>query len=139
MLGDDLFYKALHNYIRNWNGKHPMPFDFFYSMNYGAGRNMNWFWKKWFFDDGVPDLAIASVKGKNITIESIGEKPVPIDLTITLADGSIEKIHRSIAVWEKGNKTVIIPVTSSKPIKKVVMGSTYAADRDKKNNVWEAK
>lgn len=139
MLGEEVFYRALHNYIRNWNGKHPMPFDFFYSMNSGAGRNMNWFWKKWFFDGGVPDLGIASVMGKKITIESIGEKPVPIDLTITLSDGSTEKIHRSIAVWEKGNKTVVIPVASSKPIKKVVMGSTYAADRDTKNNVWEMK
>lgn len=139
MLGEDVFNRALHNYIRNWNGKHPMPYDFFYSMNSGAGRNMNWFWKKWFFDSGVPDLAIASVKGRNITIESIGEKPVPIDLTLTYTDGSTEKIHRSIAVWEKGNKTVVIPAGSPKAITKVVMGSTYAADRDLKNNVWEKK
>jgi len=139
MLGEEIFNRALHNYIRNWNGKHPMPHDFFYSMNNGAGRNMNWFWKKWFFDSGVPDLAIASVKGRNITIESIGDKPVPIDLELTYADGSTEKIHRSIAVWEKGNKTVVIPAGSSRQVKKIILGSTYAADRDKKNNVWEAK
>jgi len=139
MLGEEVFYRALHNYIRNWNGKHPMPYDFFYSMNNGAGRNMNWFWKKWFFDSGVPDLAIASVNGRNITIESVGEKPVPIDLIITFSDGSTEKTHRSIAVWEKGNKTVLITTGSSKPVKKAELGSTYAADRNKKNNVWEKK
>ncbi|MCX6313261.1 MAG: M1 family metallopeptidase [Sphingobacteriales bacterium] len=137
MLGDELFYKGLHNYFRNWNGKHPMPFDFFNSMNTGSGKNLNWFWKKWFYDGGVPDLAISRVSGKQIIIESIGEKPVPIDLAISYQDGSTEKIHRSIAVWEKGNKQVTITVNSNKKIKKILMGSTYAADRDVKNNVWE--
>jgi len=137
MLGDDLFYKGLHNYFRNWNSKHPMPYDFFFSMNTGSGRNLNWFWKRWFFETGVPDLAIAKVKGRQITIESKGEKPVPIDLLVTYADGSTEKIHRSIAVWEKGNKTVLVTTASVKAIKKVEMGSTYNADRDMKNNVWE--
>ncbi|MEP7166178.1 MAG: M1 family metallopeptidase [Ferruginibacter sp.] len=105
MLGDDLFYKGLHNYIRNWNGKHPMPYDFFNSMNEGCGKDLDWFWKRWFFDAGVPDLAIAKVlekgKLKQITILSKGTKPVPVDITIVYNDESIEKIHRSIAVWEK--------------------------------------
>lgn len=138
MLGDDVFYKGLHNYFRNWAGKHPIPNDFFYSMNAGTGKNLNWFWKKWFFDNGVPDLAISKVTSKQITVESIGEKPVPIDLTITLADGSVKKIHQSIAVWEKGNKTVVIPLNVTSAVKKVELGSLYVADRDKKNNVWEA-
>lgn len=136
MLGDELFYKGLHTYLRDWNSKHPMPYDFFNSMNTGSGKNMNWFWKKWFFDDGIPDLAITKVSGKKITIESKGEKPVPIDLLVTFEDGSIEKIHRSIAVWEKGNKTVVVPA-SKKNITKVVMGSTYNADKNKVDNVWQ--
>jgi hypothetical protein len=136
MLGDDLFYKGLHTYFRNWNSKHPMPYDFFNSMNTGSGKNLNWFWKKWFFDDGIPDLAIASVKGKLITVESKGEKPVPIDLLVTFKDGSTEKIHRSVAVWEKGNKTVAVPASKNN-ITKVVMGSTYNADKNKADNTWE--
>jgi len=139
MLGDDLFYKALHNYIRNWNGKHPIPYDFFNSMNAGSGKNLNWFWKRWFFDDGVPDLAIAKVAGKQITIQSKGEKPVPVDVTITFADGSTEKIHRSIAVWEKGATSIQVAATSSKKIKTVELGSTYVPDVNKKDNVYEVK
>ena len=137
MLGDDLFYKGLHNYFRNWNGKHPMPYDFFYSMNTGSGKNLNWFWKRWFFDDGTADLAIDKVSGKQISILSKGEKPVPIDLTITFVDGTQQKIHRSVAVWEKGNKTVVVNTASAKAIKKVELGSTYNADANQKDNVWE--
>jgi aminopeptidase N len=63
-LGEDLFTKALHYYITQWQGKHPIPNDFFNCINTGSGKNLNWFWKSWFFDGGVPDLAIKDVKRK---------------------------------------------------------------------------
>lgn len=138
MLGDELFFKALHHYIKTWNGKHPVPYDFFNCMNEGSGKNLNWFWKTWFFDMGYPDLAISEVKARQIIITSKGSKPVPIDITVYFEDGSKEKMHQSIAVWEKGNKTVSLSVKSSKKIKHVELGSFYNADVDKSNNSWKA-
>jgi len=138
ILGDK-FYKGLHHYIRQWHGKHPTPPDFFNCMNTGSGVNLNWFWKKWFYDGGVPDLAISTVsdqkKKKRITVECKGTLPLPVDLTVTFADGSEQKIHRSAAVWEKGNKTVEVEFVSEKTIKKIELGSTYVPDVDKKDNV----
>lgn len=136
MLGDDLFFKGLHLYFKTWNGKHPIPFDFFNCMNEGSGVNLNWFWKTWFFDNGVPDLAIAHVNERKstITIESKGNKPTPIDLTLTFEDKSTLKVHRSIEVWKEGAKTVEVKYASSKKISAVHLGSTYTADIDKKNN-----
>ena len=140
MLGDDLFYKGLHHYIRTWQGKHPIPYDFFNCMNVGTGRNLNWFWQSWFFDNGFPNLAIGKVnlssKQKDITIESKGSKPVPIDITITYSDNSTETIHRSIEVWQTGNKTVQIPFVTNKIVKQITLGSTYTVDVDKSNNVF---
>jgi hypothetical protein len=140
LLGDALFTKALHYYIDQWKGKHPMPYDFFNCMNTGSGKNLNWFWKRWFTDGGYADLAITSVVKKgstsNVTITSKGTKPVPIDLTVTFADNSTQKIHRTVAVWEKGATTVNIPVTSTKAISKIEMGSTWTPDADKKDNVY---
>jgi hypothetical protein len=143
MLGDEIFYKGLHYYIQQWHGKHPMPLDFFYCMNTGSGKNLNWFWKKWFYDSGIPDLSISKVSEtgnqKQIIVESIGGKPVPVDITITFADGSTKKIHQTIAVWEKGNKTTTVKFTDTKKIKTVELGSVHVPDSNKKNNVWEAK
>ena len=143
MLGDELFYKGLHNYIRNWNGKHPMPYDFFNSMNEGTGKNLNWFWKRWFFDAGVPDMAIAkfSEKGKQkqVTVLLKGSKPLPVDVTVEYKDGSSQKLHRSIAVWEKGNTSVLVNFNSDKKIRSVKLGSTYVPDVNKKDNVYEVK
>jgi len=143
MLGDETFYKGLHYYITQWHGKHPMPLDFFNCMNAGSGKNLNWFWKKWFYDNGVPDLAISNVTDtgneKLILIESVGSKPVPIDLTVTFSDGSVKKIHQSIAAWQKGNKTVAVKFSASKKLIKVELGSVHVPDSDKKNNTWIKK
>lgn len=140
LLGDDLFFKALHHYIKTWNGKHPLPYDFFYSMNSGAGQDLNWFWKAWFFDNGYPDLAIGDVASKGrekyIIIENKGTKPVPVDLLITYSDGTTESVHRRIDTWKNGEKRVKIPYNGSKSVQKLVLGSTYIPDVNKKDNVW---
>ncbi|WP_347157007.1 M1 family metallopeptidase [Pontibacter chitinilyticus] len=143
MLGDELFTKALHNYINNWHGKHPMPYDFFFSMNQGAGRNLNWFWQRWFFDDGYPDLAISNVSQQGgqyqVTVTSVGSKPVPVDLTITYADNTTQKIHKDVSVWEQGNKTTLLSFKPEKSVKRLALGSTYVPDSDKSNNVYDVK
>ncbi|MXV16328.1 M1 family metallopeptidase [Hufsiella ginkgonis] len=140
LLGDELFTRALHYYISQWNGKHPIPYDFFNCMNAGSGKNLDWFWKRWFFDSGVPNLGIASVKQAagqcNVVVAAIGTKPVPVDLSVFYADGSSEKFHRSIAVWETGSKAVTVSFKATKQVEKVVLGSTYVPDTDKKNNMW---
>ncbi|KAA9339376.1 M1 family metallopeptidase [Hymenobacter busanensis] len=140
LLGDELFTKALHHYISTWQGKHPMPFDFFNSMNAGAGHNLNWFWQRWFFDDGYPDLAIQSVTkdgaGYSVVVQAKGSKPVPVDLTITYADNTTEKIHRSVGVWESGATAVTVPVATAKALKQVKLGSTLVPDSYPQDNVW---
>ena len=140
MLGDELFKKALHYYIQQWQGKHPMPLDFFNCMNAGSGRNLNWFWQKWFYDNGIPDLAITAVKqtGKetSVTIQMKGSKPVPVHLTVYYKDGTEQPLHQSIAVWEKNNTTTLNFI-SAKAIERIVLGDVHNADIDKGNNIWE--
>ena len=141
MLGDELFTKALHNYISLWHGKHPMPYDFFNCMNTGAGTNMNWFWKNWFFDNGIPDLAISKVthvaSKYKVAITSLGTKMIPVHLTVFYADGSKQSVGTSIACWAKGNKTTTLSFTAKGAIKQIVLGTTYDADSNKENNVWK--
>ncbi|RZK64964.1 MAG: peptidase, partial [Pedobacter sp.] len=139
-LGEELFTKALHNYINNWNGKHPMPYDFFNSINEGSGKNLNWFWKSWFFEGGVLDMAIKSVDktdtGYSIKIENKGIKALPIDLVLNYADGSKETNHSTIAVWQDGAKEVQIEIKTSKKLNKVSMGSSHVPDKVKSDNTY---
>ena len=143
LLGDSLFTKGLHYYISQWQGKHPAPLDFFNCMNTGSGKNLNWFWKRWFYDGGFADLAITSVSktasGYAIAVSSKGAKPVPVDLTVTYADGTSAKLHRSVAAWDKEVTSVNIAVASTKQIRKIVLGSTWIPDADKSDNVYIGK
>lgn len=139
MLGDSLFTAALRYYIQQWQGKHPIPYDFFNCMNTGSGKNLNWFWKRWFIDGGVPDLSIKKVTktatGFSLVIACTGSKPVPIDLTVTYADDSKEIIHRSIGVWEKAG-SVTLALTAKKAVKSFTLGGTYVPDVNTKDNLW---
>ncbi|HEX6429708.1 MAG TPA: peptidase, partial [Niastella sp.] len=74
--------------------------------------------------------------GFNITIECAGHKPLPVDVTINYTDGSKERVHRSIAVWEKAN-TVTLTLSAKKSVKSIVLGSTYVPDVNKKDNEWK--
>ncbi len=143
MLGDNIFTKALHNYITQWHGKHPMPFDFFNCMNEGANQNMNWFWKRWFFDSGVPNLGIEKVgktkDGYMITIANKGGKPVPVDLTFHFSDNTTSTLHSSLACWKNEEKTATFSFTSSKKINSISLGSLYTPDTDKSDNVYKVK
>jgi Peptidase family M1 domain len=140
MLGDSLFFKGLHYYIKNWNGKHPMPLDFFNAMNAGSGKNMNWFWKRWFYDDGYPDLAFGEVsksgKEYSVVINSIGTKPVPVDLTIYFQDSTTQKIHRDISCWEEGERKIEVNFSSPKKVLKLKLGSLYVPDINQKDNEY---
>jgi Peptidase family M1 domain len=143
MLGDAAFFKGLHNYIRQWNGKHPVPTDFFYAMNAGSGKNLNWFWKRWFYDDGYPDLAFGTVTKNGsmyqVVVESPGTKPVPVDLTVYFRDGSTREIHRDVSCWEKGNRRITLRFSSSKTPVSMEIGNVNVPDIDNANNryIWK--
>jgi len=143
LLGDELFTKALHHYIEQWHGKHPMPYDFFYSMNEGAGKNMDWFWKRWFFEGGVNDLGLVSAdktsEGYVIKVENKGGRPLPVDLTLNYADDSSEKLHQSVAVWEAGDKVISVALKTTKKLKRVIIGAALVPDKFDNNNFLNVK
>ncbi|KAA9038500.1 M1 family metallopeptidase [Ginsengibacter hankyongi] len=140
LLGDKLYFKSLHQYMNDWNGKHPVPYDFFYSFNNASGRNLNWFWQKWFFEWAYPDLSIKNVEksgaGSKITIENKGGLPLPVYLTITYS-GKIIVIKYTAVVWKDG-KTVMSLQTKLpfSVIDKVKLGNEFIPDKFEKNNTW---
>ncbi len=142
-LGDSLFTKALHHYIKQWQGKHPMPFDFFNSMNEGSGKNLNWFWQRWFFDGGVTDMAIETVtkneKGYVMVIRNKSNLPMPVDLLLEYTDGSSDKLHETIGVWEQGDAKITVQATTGKQLKKVTLGSSHVPDKNRNDNVFKVK
>ncbi len=140
ILGKELFQKCLFDYIKVWQGKHPTPLDFFNVMNESSHQNLNWFWKPWFFENGYPDLSIVNVekskKNYKISIDKIGELPVPVDLTITFEDQTTQNIHYSAIIWKDKN-SLVIPIKTNKTIEKLELGNNYIPDTNSKNNYYK--
>ena len=143
ILGEELFKKALHEYINRWNGKHPIPWDYFFTFNNVAKEDLSWFWNPWYFERGFPDLAVKNVKVKGsnveISVEKIGSVPVPVDLKVTYADSTTEDIHKGTTVWKDGKKEIKVNLKTKKEIKTVELNTKLVPDADEKNNIYEVK
>ena len=140
MLGDNLFKNALHNYMENWNGKHPMPWDYFYSMNSGSGQNLNWFFNNWFFSNNYIDLVLQKVtptKGKTvINISNKGGFAVPFDILINYTDGTKETTHQSPIIWKANQKSAEVALSTSKPVQSISLDGGIFMDAVPGDNVW---
>jgi hypothetical protein len=143
LLGDAMFKKCLHAYMYQWNGKHPIPWDFFYTFNNVYGKSLNYFWKAWFFDNSYIDMALEKViksgNGIAVTIKNNGGAPAPFDVIIEYANGSKETVHQTPAVWLSGQKTVVLNIKTTRPVKSVRLDGGVFADGNEENNVWTGK
>jgi len=141
LLGDELFKKCLHTYMERWNGKHPLPWDFFYSFNEVSGKNLNWFWKNWFFENSYIDLAIDEVQkaGQNytVTLENIGGMPAPTDMKITYSDGSSTIRHQTPAIWKENSGQAEISLTTDKTIQSIELDGGIWMDANPEDNEWQ--
>jgi hypothetical protein len=140
MLGDKIFRKALHTYMENWNGKHPIPWDYFYSMEKGSGEDLNWFFYNWFFTPGYIDLDLATVdktgKGYTLSIKNIGGFVVPFDVIATYDDGSTETFHQTPQVWERNQKEISVTIKTRKTAKSLTLDGGIFMDANEKDNTW---
>ncbi len=142
LLGDKLFKKALHNYMDNWNGKHPIPWDYFYSMSKGSGRDLNWFFYNWFYTPSYIDLSLvkADKAGKKyvLDIKNTGGFAVPFDVIATYDDGSTESFHQTPAVWERNQQEIAVTIKTSRVVKAIKLDGGIFMDANEKDNVWMA-
>jgi len=65
VVGRDLFDQAMKVYTNRWAFKRPEPADFFRSIEDASGRDLDWFWRGWFFDTrpvGIDDVETYQVR-----------------------------------------------------------------------------
>jgi hypothetical protein len=139
------FDAAFRAYIRRWAFKHPTPADFFRSMEGGLGEDLSWFWRGWFYRSDVVDVAVDSAVTRTdstgariarIWLSSPGQLPMPLDLTLTYADGSSETVRLPIEIWYLGNHyTYVRPVPGD--LAKVEIDARHGIpDVRRANDVW---
>jgi hypothetical protein len=144
LLGDSLFQRAYHTYFRRWAFKHPKPWDFFNTFNHTVGRNLDWFWRSWYYETWTLDHAVASVTagagGTRIVVEDVGWVPMPARLTITLASGQVVQREIPVEEWLTGARSAEVVLPRDQTVTRVEIDAERAfPDVNRDNNVWPAR
>ena len=94
LIGTDNFYKGMKRYYNTWKMKHPEPNDFIRVMEKTSGLQLHWYLRYWISTTKRIDYGISSIAAQDnatyVTLDRIGEFPMPIDLVVTYKDGTQE-------------------------------------------------
>lgn len=147
IIGPDRFDYAFKQYIKNWAYKHPTPFDFFRSMENGAGEDLAWFWRSWFLNNWKMDQAIGEVKevrtdgnltGYTIQVRNLEKMPMPIIMKVTTKSGKTQTIKIPVDVWMK-NTAWLVRFPTTEEISEIVLDpDKVLPDGNPDNNRWPA-
>lgn len=145
VLGPERFDYAFKLYVERWAFKHPTPLDFFRTMEDGAGEDLGWFWKGWYYYDWKVDQAITKVtypkikpeSGATIEIKNLGQMPMPVTVEIEEENGVKVRKEFPVEVWQRGS-TWKFAYPSTSAIKSVTIDPDgLLPDIKGDNNVWK--
>ena len=108
IMGDEVRDRALKRYFDTWKFKHPTSSDFKRVMELESGIELDWYFE--YFEQSTHtidysiELVEATDSGARITLERIGRMPMPVDVVVTLRDGS-QHMYTIPMVIMRGHKT----------------------------------
>jgi len=152
IIGENNLDKTLKKYFNDFKFKHPNPNDIKRVAEKVSGIQLDWYLNEWIETTHTIDYAIKSVSDKKVTLNRIGQMPMPIDVKITYTDGSSEDFYiplqmmlgkkptqaNTLSYWGWANPEFTF--TANKSIKKVEIDSSLLmADVDRSNNIFEVK
>ncbi|WP_421813285.1 M1 family metallopeptidase [Flagellimonas sp.] len=164
VIGQDKLMETIQKYFEDFKFKHPVPNDIKRTAEKVSGMELNWYLTDWTQTTNTIDYGIKSVEadGENtkVTMERIGEMPMPLDILVVGKDGTQETYYVPLRMMfgEKENpypnleRTILedwpwafptYEFTLDMPLENVqaimIDPSQLMADVDGENNVYQAK
>lgn len=92
IIGQDKLMETIHKYFDDFKFKHPVPNDVIRTAEKVSGMQLGWYLTDWTQTTNTIDYGIKSVEADGdktkVTLERIGEMPMPLDILVVGADGS---------------------------------------------------
>lgn len=131
VLGADTFDRAFREYTKRWAFKHPTPGDFFRTIENVSGRDLEWFWRSWWYATDHLDLGLVEVTTqgagteREVLLEVTRQTSVvfPVEVRLKYADGSTEDVRFPVDVWTRS-----ATVRLSAPARGAVVGARLWPD-----------
>ena len=139
--------QTLKEYYKQWSGKHPSPNDFKRVAEKVSGLSLDWYLNEFVETIHYVDYAVKEIKEQKITLERLGQIPMPIDVTVDYIDGSSDQFYIPLNLlrgekptnavilsdWDWGHQTYSF--TAKKEVKSVMIDkSLLMADVNRENN-----
>ncbi len=93
VIGEDALMRTMKRYFDEWKFKHPTPLDFKRIAEKESGLELDWYFEQFVETINTIDYQVKSVEsvggGTEITLERLGDMPMPIDVIVYEKDGDI--------------------------------------------------
>lgn len=147
VIGPENVANGIKKYFSDFSFKHPTPNDIKRSMEKVSGIHLDWYLNEWTQTTHTIDYGVKAVDGSIITLERIGQMPMPIDIEVVFTDGSTQEFNIPIEMmrgskptnatilqdWAWANPIYTFDV--KKPVKSVMIDkSGLMADVNLENN-----
>ncbi len=142
VISDSTVLQGLREYGRRWSGRHPMPNDFWNTMNEVSGRDLDWFWRTWYYetwklDQAIDDVVRTSPDSVTVTLESRGRAPMPVLLVARGAAGATTSLLVPVEVWFQGEKEVTVQLAVPTDFTRLEIDPAERfPDADRSNQTW---
>ena len=106
VLGRELFDEAFREYSRRWKFKRPAPADFFRTMEEVSGKDLDWFWRGWWYTTDHVDIAVTGLTTNKISTldpdvespfaraEKAATTPLPLTVLRNREEGLVTRYQR---------------------------------------------
>ena len=141
VLGRETFERAMREYIRRWEFKHPQPADFFRTMANVSGRDLYWFWRGWIYTTARLDQAVDSARTVGtdsvyVFLSNRGQMVLPLTLDLRFADGTSERRELPVEMWNLGDRFTARFATPKSVVGVLVDPTASLPDVNRGNNSW---
>lgn len=114
IIGQENLNITMKRYFNEWKFKHPTPNDFKRIAEKVSGIELDWYLLQWVNSTNTIDYAVsasyAGAKQTNVTLDRVGEFPMPLDISVTLNNGTVEKYYIPLSIMrgEKNEDSVTL-------------------------------
>jgi hypothetical protein len=144
VLDSATFDLAFRTYTDRWAFKHPMPWDFFRTMQDVSGRDLSWFWREWFYTsdrldqaiDGVTQSPLGSGVRLQVRLKNLGSAVMPLPLRLTLANGEKREVKLPVEIWYSGYSYLFTADLPARVTRVEIDPAGTIPDLNRGNNVW---
>ena len=147
VIGEENLQKTIKRYFNEFAFKHPTPLDFIRTAEKVSGLELDWYLTDFGQTTNTIDYAVKVIKNNNVVLQRIGLMPMPIDLTVTYDDNTMERFYIPLRIMrgEKPTTATVIAdwawaypfyaFQTEKAVRSVTIDpENKMADVDKSNN-----